>query len=111
MAPRNFSWTCFVLANILIDQEPVTLHLLIDDPAHPWLHTLPGALAVVAAIFGRKPCEALLTFWNRQLSPAQAHWLAVAPGISRSAAWTGALAGTLSHLALDTVMHVDVEAL
>ncbi len=113
LAPRHFSWICFALANILIDLEPVTLFLLIGDPAHPWLHTLPGALAVaaVAAIFGRKPCEALLAFWNRQLSPAQARWLAVAPGISRSAAWTGALAGTLSHLALDTVMHADVEAL
>ena len=79
LAPRHFSWTCFALANILIDLEPVTLFLLIGDPAHPWLHTLPGALAVaaIAAIVGRKPCEALLAFWNRQLSPAQARWLAV----------------------------------
>lgn len=42
IAPRYFSWTIFALANVLIDLEPVVLFLLIGDPAHPWLHTLPG---------------------------------------------------------------------
>lgn len=112
-APNHFSWMIFALANVVIDLEPVSLFLLIGDPAHPWLHTLPGALAVAVAVavFGRRPCEALLRFWNRRLSPRQARWLAVVPDISTTAAWVGALTGTLSHLALDAVMHADVEAL
>jgi hypothetical protein len=111
---RHFSWTIFALANILIDLEPVTLFLLIGDPAHPWLHTLPGAIAVAAAaaLIGRKPCEVLLAWWNRQLSSGwQIRWLAVGPGIPRGTAWLSALVGTFSHLGLDSIMHTDVEAL
>ena len=114
IAPRHFSWTIFALANILIDLEPVTLFLLIGDPAHPWLHTLPGAIAVAAAaaLFGRKPCEWMLAWWNRQLSSGwQTRWLAVEPRIPRSTAWLSALIGTFSHLGLDSIMHTDVEAL
>lgn len=112
--PGKFSWTIFALANVLIDLEPVTLFLLTGDPAHPWLHTLPGALLVAAgaALLGRKPCELLLAWWNRRLSAGwQAHWLTVAPGITKPVAWISALIGTLSHLALDSIMHLDVHAL
>lgn len=114
VVPRYFSWTLFALANVLIDLEPIVLFLLIGDPAHPWLHTLPGAIAVavVAAFFGRKPCEWLLHWWNRHLSPGwQNRLFAVEPYIPRVRAWIGALVGTLSHLALDSIMHADVQAL
>ncbi len=112
--PDKFSWTIFALANVMIDLEPVTLFLLIGDPAHPWLHTLPGAIAVaaIAALFGRKPCELSLRWWNRQMSAGwQVRWLAVEPEITKTAAWVSALIGTLSHLALDSIMHPDVHAL
>jgi hypothetical protein len=102
------------LANVLIDLEPVTLFLLFGDPAHPWLHTLPGAIAVaaIAALLGRKPCELSLRWWNRQLSVGwQTRWLLVEPEITKTTAWVSALIGTLSHIALDSVMHLDVRAL
>ena len=114
VAPRHFSWTIFALANVLIDLEPVVLFLLIGDPAHPWLHTLPGAIAVaaVAALFGPKPCEWALVWWNRNLAPGwQRRMLAVEPRISSASAWISALIGTLSHLGLDSIMHADVHAL
>ena len=114
IVPKHFSWTIFALSNVLIDLEPVTLFLLIGDPAHPWLHTLPGAIgvAMIAATLGRKPSEWVLGRWNSRLSPGwQTRWLAVEPSISRSTAWISALIGTLSHLALDSIMHTDVEAL
>ena len=114
IVPRHFSWTIFALANILIDLEPVVLFLLIGDPAHPWLHTLPGAIAVAAAaaLFGRKPCEGMLAWWNRQLSSGwQTRWLVVETRIPRSTAWLSALIGIFSHLGLDSIMHTDVEAL
>jgi hypothetical protein len=114
IAPKHFSWSIFALSNVLIDLEPVTLFLLIGDPAHPWLHTLPGAIAVAAftATLGRKPCEIALCWWNGRLSSGwQTRWIAVEPRISRSTAWISALIGTLSHLALDSIMHTDVEAL
>jgi len=110
LAPRQLSWTVFALANVLIDLEPISLFFLTGDPAHPWLHTAAGALAVaiVAALAGPRPCEAFLRWWNRKLSPAQARWLAVDPNITRTQAWAGALVGTYSHILLDAVMHVDV---
>jgi hypothetical protein len=54
-APSRISWTVFALANVLIDLEPIGLHFITGDPAHPWLHTVPGALVVaaVAALVGR----------------------------------------------------------
>ncbi len=112
-APAYVSWSVFALANVLIDLEPIALFFIIGDPAHPWLHTLPGAIgvAMVAAMLGRRPCEWGLRQWNSRLSPAQARWLGVDAAIGRGAAWTGAFLGTLSHLALDAVMHVDVHPL
>ena len=112
-APSRVSWSVFALSNVLIDLEPISLFFIIGDPAHPWLHTLPGALgvAIVAATLGRRPCEWALRLWNSRLSPAQSRWLGVESRVSRGAAWAGALLGTLSHLALDAVMHVDVHPL
>ena len=109
-APAHVSWTVFALANVLIDLEPIALFFITGDPAHPWLHTLPGALGVaaVAATAGRRPCVWALRLWNSRLSPAQARMLAVQPQIGRGAAWAGALLGTLSHILLDAIMHVDV---
>ena len=110
VAPGLVSWTVFALANVLIDLEPIALFLLTGEPAHPWLHTLPGAIlvAIVAATAGRQLCEWFLRWWNRQLSPAQARWFAVPAQIGRAAAWAGAFLGTVSHILLDAVMHVDV---
>lgn len=110
VAPGFVSWSAFALANVLIDLEPIVLYFIIGDPAHPWLHTPPGALAVaaLAATAGRRPCEWFLRWWNANLSPAQARWLAVEPGISPGQAWTGALLGTFSHILLDSLMHGDV---
>lgn len=110
LAPRHLSWTVFALSNALIDLEPIALFFLIGDPAHPWLHTPPGALAIatVAALLGRRPCEWALRWWNSRLSPAQAAWLSVVPVIESRAAWIGAFAGTGSHILLDAFMHGDV---
>ena len=70
------------------------------------------AVAAAAALFGRKPCEGLLAWWNRQLSSGwQIRWLSVETRIPRNTAWLSALIGTFSHLGLDSIMHTDVEAL
>ena len=110
VAPMHFSWTMFALANVLIDLEPIVLVLVTGYAAHPWLHTLPGAItvAIVTVAVGRRPCEWLLRWWNRQLSPAQARWLGSPLTIGRLAAWAGAFAGTISHVLIDAVMHHDV---
>jgi len=107
------SFTVFAFANILIDVEPVALFFLTGDPAHPYLHTLPGAtLVMVLSVWpGRRICEWAIRRWNARLSPAQARWLAAAPRIGLGAAVSGAALGAYSHILIDSIMHVDVRPL
>lgn len=82
------------------------------DAAGGWLHTLPGAIAVAAivATLGRKPSEMTLRWWNERLSAGwQTRWLTVEPVITKTTAWASALIGTVSHIALDSIMHTDVK--
>lgn len=110
---RYMSFTVFAFANVLIDVEPVALFFLTGDPAHPYLHTLPGAtLIMVLGVWpGRRICEWAIRRWNAWLRPAQARWLAVEPRIGLGAAASGAALGAYSHILIDSIMHVDVRPL
>ncbi|HLB17277.1 MAG TPA: DUF4184 family protein [Burkholderiales bacterium] len=112
MLGRRMSFTVFGLANGLIDLEPIANFVLTGDPAHRFFHTLIGATIVVLVSVwpGRLLCERLLRWWNSRLSPAQARYLAAEPAIGVGAAVTGAALGAYSHVALDSIMHVDVLA-
>jgi len=109
----TFSFTVFALVNILVDVEPVLRVLVGADRLHAHVHTYAGAtlVAIPSAIFGRPLCERALRLWNRKLDAQLARWLTVAPGISPLAAWSGALLGAWSHVALDSLMHPDMEPL
>jgi membrane-bound metal-dependent hydrolase YbcI (DUF457 family) len=110
-APRHFSFTVFAFSQVLIDFEPIGFFLLTGDPVHPYLHTYLGASLVFLASWwaGRPACEWALRVWNAWLSPAQARWLAYESRISAQAAGTGAFAGAYSHVAIDSIMHGDME--
>lgn len=110
MVTKRFSLSTFVMANVVIDMEPVTWYLLTGDPLHGFLHTLLGAtlLALACAQWGRSWCERLLRFWNSRLSARQAVWLGVMPSIPIGAAFVSALLGAWSHVFLDSFMHADV---
>jgi hypothetical protein len=110
VAPRYFSFSVFAFSQLLIDLEPVTFFLVTGDPVHPYLHTYLGATLVFLASWwaGRPACEWALRKWNAWLSPAQARWLAYAPRIPAHAAAAGAFVGAYSHVAIDSIMHVDM---
>jgi hypothetical protein len=110
IAPRYFSFTVFAFSQALIDLEPIGFFLFTGEPIHPYLHTTLGAAFVFIAswLAGRPVCEWALRVWNAWLSPAQARWLAVRPEISSGAAAVGAFIGAYSHVAIDSIMHVDV---
>lgn len=111
VAPRHFSFTVFAFSQALIDLEPIGFFLLTGDPVHPYLHTALGAALVFLAswLAGRPACEWILRWWNRQLSPAQARWLGVDLAIPPMAAAVGAFLGAYSHVAIDSIMHIDVK--
>ena len=110
IAPLRLSFTVFAFSQALIDLEPIGFFLSTGDPAHPYLHTAPGAAVVFLAswLAGRPVCEWALRVWNAWLSPAQARWLAYEPKIAPTAAAIGAFIGAYSHVAIDSIMHVDV---
>jgi hypothetical protein len=111
VVPRQFSFTVFAFSQGLIDLEPIGFFLFTGYPVHPYLHTLLGATGVFLVSWwaGRPVCEWALRVWNAWLSPAQARWLGYEPRISVTEAGTGAFVGACSHVAIDGVMHGDVE--
>jgi hypothetical protein len=113
LAPRHFSFTVFAFSQALIDLEPIGFFLFTGDPVHPYLHTYAGATLVFLASWWAGPPVGrwALRVWNAWLSPAQARWLACEPEISGAAAGTGALVGACSHVAIDSIMHGDMEPL
>lgn len=110
-APRHFSFTVFAFSQVLIDLEPIGMFVLTGAPVHPWLHTYLGATFVFLASWRLAPpvCVWALRLWNARLSPAQARWLACEPRISATAAGVGAFVGAYSHVAIDSIMHGDME--
>ena len=110
---RAFSFTVFALVNILVDIEPVVRVIIAADRLHAHAHTYLGAtvIAIPCAIFGRPVCEWALRKWNERLDSKLQRHLSLTPGISPLAAWSGALLGAWSHVALDSIMHPDMEPL
>lgn len=111
--PSWFSITAFGYSQILIDLEPLYYMITDDPPLHRFFHTYIGALVVglIAFISCSKVCEPLLKFWNSRLSETQAKWLAVKTDISMSVAFVSCMVGTLSHIALDSFVHGDIQPL
>lgn len=85
----RFSTTAFVVANIFMDVQPVlALGAGLPIAVHGWTHTLAGASLIAAAL-------TLLAWW-----------------LPRRAAYAaGFFAGTLTHVALDSLMHHDLSPL
>lgn len=107
------SFCTFALANVLIDLEPITLFFVTGDPAHPYLHTLPGATAITAlAVWpGRRLCTWALERWNAIARRERAPRLELEPEIPLAPALAGAALGAYSHIFSDSIMHADVHPL
>ena len=108
---RHISLAAFIVANCIIDIEPIVTFLFTGDPMHRFMHTYIGATlaAAATAVFAKRPSEQWLRYWNTKLSPIQAKWLGCRETISYPAFWIGALSGAWSHIWLDSIMHIDVE--
>ena len=90
VAPRHFSLTAFVAANVAIDLESGYFLLTGGWPVHRWLHTfLLGTLLGVA-----------VGYLVHRLRRRTLH-----------AALAGGALGGLSHALLDAIMHADMKPL
>lgn len=113
-ARRYISLRVFALAQIAIDLESAVNLLLQAYPTHGHLHTFVGAsfIGVLAAAVGRYAFNALnpsvrLLLGNVTGMPAW--FVAELQQISWSAALLSGIVGTTSHVALDAVIHPDVQ--
>lgn len=104
-APQRISFIAFCAANVLIDVEPLVYMVTDDPPLHRFFHTYVGALIVAA---GTLVLFLLAKRIARRLPlPDVLGWR----GLEWPAVAAGALLGTLTHIALDSIMHADIRPL
>ncbi len=96
---ERFSFMVFGGSQVLMDIEPLIGIIQGWPVLHGYTHTLAGALAigVVAALTGKPVSNFVLRLFGRLHHP-----------VTWSAAFTGALAGSFSHIIFDAIMHADM---
>ena len=96
---HRFSFMVFGGAQVLMDIEPLLGIIQGSSVLHGYTHTLAGALLIgaVAGAIG-KPVSSLVLEKLRMLRQP----------LSWQAAFTGAFAGTFSHVVFDALMHADM---
>ena len=97
---RHFSFMVFGGAQVLMDIEPLMRILRGDFVLHGYTHTIAGALliGIVAALIGKPISASVLSALRIPHHPLT--WLAAS---------SGAFVGTFSHVALDALMHADMQ--
>lgn len=113
VAGRHFSLLTFGIAQVAMDIEPLIGMIRGSDVLHGVTHTYLAAtfIALPVALIAPPICRPILQRWHRELAHYRLPWLAAPAPLSRVAVITGALAGTLSHVALDSFMHADMAPL
>ena len=110
---RNFSVITFGIAQVAMDIEPGIGMLTGADVLHGPTHTILGALVIACLVMLIAPsiCSYLLTKWNKEVIHYKLPRLVHSDGVSKTAIVIGAFFGTLSHVALDSLMHHDIKSL
>ena len=97
--PKHFSWTVFVLANVLIDTEGAYYLLTTGVVAHKLFHTWVAAtiIAILCATFGKFLCEFGLRIWNNFILSEKYvpsfKWMRSSSKITKTSAWLSAFNG------------------
>jgi hypothetical protein len=109
-AQKHLSLITFGIAQIIIDIEPFIGLLRGSEILHGPTHTVLGAMAigVLVALLSPCICRPLLRRYNQEVHAYKLGWLSEPLEPTRLAMWSGALLGTLSHIALDSFMHGDI---
>lgn len=98
---RRLSFCTFAASQVFIDVEVLIRIFANARPLHGYTHSIPGAV-VVAAVTAAAVGPALMLLQRWRTGPGRS-----APSVW-PAVWAGALVGTLSHVALDAIMHGDM---
>ena len=110
---RNFNVITFGIAQVAMDIEPGIGMLTGASVLHGPTHTLIGALLIawLVALVAPGICGYLMRKWNKEVTHyGLARWVQ-AEALTRRAVVTGAFFGTISHVALDSLIHHDIQPL
>jgi hypothetical protein len=109
---QRFSIMVFGVSQVLIDIEPLVRIIRNDAILHGPTHTVVGALAIapVAAVIGRTAGNPVLDLLRSDPDSGFTQW-SIGPRITWAVAGVSAFIGTLSHVALDSIMHEDMHPL
>jgi membrane-bound metal-dependent hydrolase YbcI (DUF457 family) len=103
VCPTRLSLLSFLLAQVVIDLEPLSYMIMDQWPLHRMAHTLLGATGVAGVVI----CMMTLI---RQVPRVRS--MATDSGeFSLAGICVGALVGTWSHVLLDSIVHRDVRLL
>ena len=110
---RHFSLMVFGFSQVMIDLEPLIRMIIGDSVLHGVTHTYFGATAIglASVLIGKPFCQWLLDRVRPDPSLGMLVWLRGSGRITWTAATVGAFFGTYSHVALDSVMHADMQPL
>jgi hypothetical protein len=111
--PRHFSFTVFCFAQVIVDAEVLVYMARADGPLHRHMHTYAGATAaaLVALFAGRPLCRSALRVWSSTPGLTLKEFFDFDSEIPFVAAFTGAFAGTYSHVFLDSMLYRDMTPL
>lgn len=110
---KRISLISFGLAQVAIDIEPGLGMLNDAEVLHGWSHTLWGAILIglLVTLISAWPIRWIVGRWNREVSHYGANWLSVDLRCDWRVCAAGAFVGTLSHIALDSIIHADMQPL
>ncbi|MEW6647005.1 MAG: DUF4184 family protein [Pseudomonadota bacterium] len=113
VAGRHFSVLAFGIAQVAMDIEPLIGMMRGSAVLHGATHTYVAAIlmALLVAILAPPICRPVLRRWNRELSYHKLDWLIAPESLAPVPVVIGAFIGTLSHVALDSLMHADIRPL
>lgn len=104
-APKHVSFLSFCAVNVLIDFESLYNLVFQRYPVHAFFHTYIGATLVIATLV--LLFLGLRSFASRFWLPNLFYWRE----LSSKQVAIGAALGAYSHVALDSVMHPDIQPL
>lgn len=104
---RRLSFVAFAVANIAIDIEPAYYLLRGEPPLHRLAHSWLGAALLATLLFAMwLPLRWLA---RRMWHSRNWRWLHALRNATGAPVWLGLMLGTLSHIALDSLMHADMQ--
>lgn len=111
---HRISLIAFGLAQVAMDLEPgIRMLVGADDVLHGISHTILGAVIIGSAVVLAAPLVRLLILrrWNKEAMHYKQQWLVQSEVVPIGPVVAGALFGTLSHVALDSLIHHDIQPL